>query len=166
MHSYGHPARNRGKVHLGRRESVGILRRRIAGSFRLLQRRRYVDWSTCRVKRTDRWTHAPSVAGVQWLTAWSRSGRPHPGFPSVLRLRSPHQTRGVPHRRRRRRNRDHGKRRRRPVLRLRNAEGHHPVAFAGSFQDPAKGYEIASQMLLGGIDYIQTDSAATDPGIV
>ena len=40
------------------------------------------------------------------------------------------------------------------------------AAFAGSFQDPAKGYEIASQMFLGGIDYIQTDSAATDRGII
>ena len=40
------------------------------------------------------------------------------------------------------------------------------AAFAGSFQDPAKGYEIASQMFVGGIDYIQTDSAATDGGII
>ena len=40
------------------------------------------------------------------------------------------------------------------------------AAFAGSFQDPAKGYEIASQMFLDGIDYIQTDSAATDGGII
>ena len=40
------------------------------------------------------------------------------------------------------------------------------AAFAGSFQDPVKGYEIASQMFLGGIDYIQTDSAATDRGII
>jgi basic membrane protein A len=39
-------------------------------------------------------------------------------------------------------------------------------AFAGSFQDPAKGHEIASQMYQGGIDYIQTDSAATDTGII
>ena len=30
-------------------------------------------------------------------------------------------------------------------------------AFAGSFQDPAKGHEIASQMYQGGVDYIQTD---------
>ena len=40
------------------------------------------------------------------------------------------------------------------------------AAFAGSFQDPAKGYELASQMFLDGIDYIQTDSAATDGGII
>ncbi len=39
-------------------------------------------------------------------------------------------------------------------------------AFAGSFQDPAKGYEIASQMFVDGIDYIQTDAAATDGGII
>ena len=31
-------------------------------------------------------------------------------------------------------------------------------AFAGSFQDPAKGQEIAAQMYGDGIDYIQTDS--------
>ena len=40
------------------------------------------------------------------------------------------------------------------------------AAFAGSFQDPAKGYEIAGQMFLDGIDYIQTDAAATDGGII
>ncbi len=40
------------------------------------------------------------------------------------------------------------------------------AAFAGSFQDPARGYEIATQMFLDGIDYIQTDSAATDGGII
>lgn len=39
-------------------------------------------------------------------------------------------------------------------------------AFAGSFQDPAKGHEIANQMYESGIDYIQTDSAATDTGII
>lgn len=39
-------------------------------------------------------------------------------------------------------------------------------AFAGSFQDPVKGHEIASQMYQSGIDYIQTDSAATDTGII
>jgi basic membrane protein A len=39
-------------------------------------------------------------------------------------------------------------------------------AFAGSFQDPAKGHEIASQMYQSGADYIQTDSAATDTGII
>lgn len=39
-------------------------------------------------------------------------------------------------------------------------------AFAGSFQDPAKGQEIATQMYQDGIDYIQTDSAATDAGII
>ena len=40
------------------------------------------------------------------------------------------------------------------------------AAFAGSFQDPAKGYEIATQMFADGIDYIQTDAAATDGGII
>jgi len=40
------------------------------------------------------------------------------------------------------------------------------AAFAGSFQDPAKGQEIATQMFADGIDYIQTDSAATDFGII
>jgi basic membrane protein A len=39
-------------------------------------------------------------------------------------------------------------------------------AFAGSFQDPAKGHEIAGQMYQSGVDYIQTDSAATDTGII
>ncbi len=39
-------------------------------------------------------------------------------------------------------------------------------AFAGSFQDPAKGQEIANQMFQDGIDYIQTDAAATDTGII
>jgi basic membrane protein A len=39
-------------------------------------------------------------------------------------------------------------------------------AFAGSFQDPAKGHEIANQMYQDGVDYIQTDSAATDTGII
>ncbi|MGH7117391.1 MAG: BMP family ABC transporter substrate-binding protein [Acetobacteraceae bacterium] len=39
-------------------------------------------------------------------------------------------------------------------------------AFAGSFQDPAKGHNIASQMYESGVDYIQTDSAATDAGII
>jgi basic membrane protein A len=39
-------------------------------------------------------------------------------------------------------------------------------AFAGSFQDPARGHEIASQMYQDGIDYIQTDSAATDTGVI
>ncbi len=40
------------------------------------------------------------------------------------------------------------------------------AAFAGSFQDPAKGLEIANQMYNDGIDYIQTDAAATDGGII
>jgi len=40
------------------------------------------------------------------------------------------------------------------------------VAFAGSFQDPAKGQEIATQMYADGIDFIQTDAAATDFGII
>ncbi len=40
------------------------------------------------------------------------------------------------------------------------------AAFAGSFQDPAKGHEIARRMFDAGIDYIQADSAATDAGII
>lgn len=39
-------------------------------------------------------------------------------------------------------------------------------AFAGSFQDPAKGQEIATQMYTEGADFIQTDAAATDGGII
>ena len=39
-------------------------------------------------------------------------------------------------------------------------------AFAGSFQDPAKGQEISTQMFQDGVDYIQTDAAATDTGII
>ena len=39
-------------------------------------------------------------------------------------------------------------------------------AFAGSFQDPAKGREIASQMYQSGVDYIETDAAATDTGVI
>jgi basic membrane protein A and related proteins len=40
------------------------------------------------------------------------------------------------------------------------------AAFAGSFQDPAKGQEIATQMYQGGVDFIQTDGAATDAGVI
>jgi len=40
------------------------------------------------------------------------------------------------------------------------------AAFAGSFQDPAKGHEIAGQMFQDGVDYIQTDGAATDTGVI
>ena len=47
-----------------------------------------------------------------------------------------------------------------------NAAATTNAAFAGSFQDPAKGQEIATQMYQGGVDYIQTDSAATDAGII
>lgn len=39
-------------------------------------------------------------------------------------------------------------------------------AFAGSFQDPSKGREIANQLFGTGIDFIQTDAAATDTGII
>lgn len=39
-------------------------------------------------------------------------------------------------------------------------------AFAGSFQDPAKGQEIATQMFGDGIDYIQAEGAATDGGVI
>jgi basic membrane protein A and related proteins len=47
-----------------------------------------------------------------------------------------------------------------------NPKGSVTGAFAGSFQDPAKGHEIATQMFQSGVDYIQTDSAATDTGII
>lgn len=47
-----------------------------------------------------------------------------------------------------------------------NPTGTVNAAFAGSFQDPAKGQEIAGQMYQGGVDFIQTDSAATDAGII
>jgi basic membrane protein A len=39
-------------------------------------------------------------------------------------------------------------------------------AFAGSFQDPTKGREIAGQLFGTGIDFIQTDGAATDAGVI
>jgi basic membrane protein A len=39
-------------------------------------------------------------------------------------------------------------------------------AFAGSFQDPTKGREIANQIFGSGIDFIQTDGAATDAGVI
>jgi basic membrane protein A len=39
-------------------------------------------------------------------------------------------------------------------------------AFVGSFQDPAKAREIALQMYQSGIDYIQTDAAGSNPGII
>lgn len=39
-------------------------------------------------------------------------------------------------------------------------------AFAGSFQDPTKGREIANQLYASGIDFIQTDGAATDAGVI
>jgi basic membrane protein A len=39
-------------------------------------------------------------------------------------------------------------------------------AFAGSFQDPAKGHEIAAQMYGSGVEYIFTDGAATDAGVI
>jgi basic membrane protein A len=39
-------------------------------------------------------------------------------------------------------------------------------AFAGSFQDPTKGREIANQLFGTGIDFIQTDGAATDAGVI
>jgi basic membrane protein A and related proteins len=39
-------------------------------------------------------------------------------------------------------------------------------AFVGSFQDPSKAREIAAQIYQSGADYIQTDSAGSDPGII
>jgi basic membrane protein A and related proteins len=39
-------------------------------------------------------------------------------------------------------------------------------AFAGSFQDPTKGREIANQIFGSGVDFIQTDGAATDAGVI
>ena len=40
------------------------------------------------------------------------------------------------------------------------------IAFVGSFQDPAKALQIADQMFGGGIDYIQSESAGSDLGII
>ncbi len=40
------------------------------------------------------------------------------------------------------------------------------IAFAGSWQDPAKGKEIARQMFADGIDYIILDSGGTDIGVI
>lgn len=39
-------------------------------------------------------------------------------------------------------------------------------AWAGSFEDPAKGLEIANTMYAGGVAVIQTDSAATSNGVL
>jgi basic membrane protein A len=39
-------------------------------------------------------------------------------------------------------------------------------AWAGSFQDPVKGRELAAAQYAAGVDFIQTDAAATDLGIV
>ncbi len=39
-------------------------------------------------------------------------------------------------------------------------------AFAGSFEDPARGRKIAGRMFAGGIDFIQADAAATDTGVI
>lgn len=39
-------------------------------------------------------------------------------------------------------------------------------AWAGSFEDPAKGLEIATTMYSGGVQVIQTDSAATSNGVL
>jgi len=40
------------------------------------------------------------------------------------------------------------------------------AAFAGSFEDPVKGRELAAAQYSAGVDFIQTDAAATDLGIV
>lgn len=40
------------------------------------------------------------------------------------------------------------------------------IAFAGSFQDPAKGQQIASEMYKSGIDFVQVDSGGTDAGVI
>jgi basic membrane protein A len=39
-------------------------------------------------------------------------------------------------------------------------------AFVGSFQDPAKGHDIAEQLYRSGVDFIQTESAASDTGVI
>lgn len=39
-------------------------------------------------------------------------------------------------------------------------------AFVGSYEDPAKAKEIASAMIMKGCDILQTDSAASDTGVV
>jgi basic membrane protein A len=40
------------------------------------------------------------------------------------------------------------------------------VAFVGSFEDPAKALEIANQMYGSEVDYVQSESAASDQGII
>lgn len=47
-----------------------------------------------------------------------------------------------------------------------NAKATAVSAFAGSFQDPTKGHEIATQMYGSGVEYIFTDGAATDVGVI
>ncbi|MCW2902094.1 MAG: family transporter substrate-binding protein [Streptosporangiaceae bacterium] len=39
-------------------------------------------------------------------------------------------------------------------------------AFAGSFDDPAKGQDIGNTMLASGVDVVQTDAAATSLGVI
>lgn len=39
-------------------------------------------------------------------------------------------------------------------------------AFVGSFQDPVKGLEIARQLYQSGVDFIQSESSASDAGII
>ena len=40
------------------------------------------------------------------------------------------------------------------------------TAFVGSFQDPAKGFEIANQLFADGADYIQAEGSASDLGVI
>jgi basic membrane protein A len=47
-----------------------------------------------------------------------------------------------------------------------SADNSTTFAWAGSFQDPVKGRELAAAQYAAGVDFIQTDAAATDLGIV
>lgn len=47
-----------------------------------------------------------------------------------------------------------------------NPEASVEFAFVGSYEDPAKAKEIASAMIAKGCDILQTDSAASDTGVV
>jgi basic membrane protein A len=40
------------------------------------------------------------------------------------------------------------------------------LGFVGSFQDPAKAYDVASQLFGNGIEYLQTESSASNLGII
>lgn len=47
-----------------------------------------------------------------------------------------------------------------------NPQAQVSIAFAGSFQDPVKGQQIANEMYKSGVDYIQVDAGGTDAGVI